>query len=582
MDPLSVTASIIAVLTAASAVLKTLEGIKARGSSSPDLVTLMNAERVKKAQKSIYQLVDFAAQNLAKPTRRPRLLELSAKKRKELVDIKDAISENHRNLQVILLATNLQQTFIIRKTILVQHGHQVGSLTTMEQALNTISAAQSTTTATEDTSTAIVSNGQLQAPNSGSTSPGPTSGVVQRVQDNTELRVATKRTNFYHCTYHFPVWLLRSALVYTSWNNLSGTNASWALHMPRYVTNDHLWIHIKKGSISEVKKLLAERVISPYDVEKSGISILQWAVLKRKVAISALLAAEGADWHWKDKSGDDKKGRTALHYAALKGCIECMRALLEAGADPHRKSFRRHTPLHKIHLQENGSQKHIESEIATLLRYGADLEARNRFGRTPLHLAVQNKHSETVAGLANHGANVNTLDHRRNAPLHSAIYYNNIEIIKILAAYGAEPSWNTSCGIQTVVEAAAQFGSVEMMNALATSQFPPVFRDPACIFKIFEEDRDRLFVGGAVVKEDEEAEEEERKKEKEKEKEEGEKEKEKKERKEKEKGRKKEKKKERKKEKEKERKKEKEKEDAKEEEDIFPNTLEDLSREPIT
>lgn len=60
--------------------------------------------------------------------------------------------------------------------------------------------------------------------------------------------------------------------------------------------------------------------------------------------------------------------------------------------------------------------------ISTLLDGGAELEARDRRGLTPLHYAAQNSRAAAVSALADAGANVNAEDREGRTPLHWAVF----------------------------------------------------------------------------------------------------------------------------------------------------------------
>ena len=86
----------------------------------------------------------------------------------------------------------------------------------------------------------------------------------------------SQNSSRYNFTYYFPVWILRSSLVYTSWSNLSGTNSSWTIRMPRIIPWDHeCWWLVEDNHISRLRSMLSERSITPYDVDGDGYSIFQ-------------------------------------------------------------------------------------------------------------------------------------------------------------------------------------------------------------------------------------------------------------------------------------------------------------------
>ena len=61
-----------------------------------------------------------------------------------------------------------------------------------------------------------------------------------------------------------------------------------------------------------------------------------------------------------------------------------LRALLDAGADPHARTRTGATPLHEAALRN-----HNRPVLELLATAGADLNARDDLGRTPLHIAAR-------------------------------------------------------------------------------------------------------------------------------------------------------------------------------------------------
>ena len=119
--------------------------------------------------------------------------------------------------------------------------------------------------------------------------------------------------------------------------------------------------------------------------------------IKKTLALCALIgviaAANPAFAH-------NPKGYTSLHYAALKGNIEEIKAALEAGVDINARHKRGYTALHWA-----AAIGHLDI-ITILVESGADLEAITVKGQTPLHIATALDQILVVTALLNAGANL--------------------------------------------------------------------------------------------------------------------------------------------------------------------------------
>ena len=67
-----------------------------------------------------------------------------------------------------------------------------------------------------------------------------------------------------------------------------------------------------------------------------------------------------------------------------------------------------------------------------------DVNAKDDYGRTPLHWAAYEKNLEIIQLLIEKGADVNAIDNDGNTPLQSAVNSGNLEIAKLLLKHGAE------------------------------------------------------------------------------------------------------------------------------------------------
>lgn len=112
-----------------------------------------------------------------------------------------------------------------------------------------------------------------------------------------------------------------------------------------------------------------------------------------------------------DKDGRDLGMRPLLFNAVSEGALKITRALLELGADVKAST---------IHWS-NGKIAHVAvmnslEMLALVHEFGADLEARNAMGHTPLRVAAAGNNSDKFAPIANYlisnGASVKAQDHQ--------------------------------------------------------------------------------------------------------------------------------------------------------------------------
>lgn len=105
----------------------------------------------------------------------------------------------------------------------------------------------------------------------------------------------------------------------------------------------------------------------------------------------------------------------------------------------------------------------LHQKNATLLRYsatgdsakvnemiekGADVNARDRFGDTPLHLAIKNRHPDTATLLIQRGANINVAGALGDTPLHVSIYEEQKGLSELLLKKGADESLLNRYGLR--------------------------------------------------------------------------------------------------------------------------------------
>jgi uncharacterized protein len=173
-----------------------------------------------------------------------------------------------------------------------------------------------------------------------------------------------------------------------------------------------LMLAARSGNVDAVKMLLDHGAqINAKDTLR-GTTALMWAAEQGHTTVIELLAARGADLHMqsevlrtlkrrglgyapaKDQGGPDapiKGGLTPLLFAARQGCLDCVRALVKAGAEVNQTSADGSSPV--LVATQNG----FYDVALFLIDHGADINLANAKGWTPLFLAVKIRNQETTA-----------------------------------------------------------------------------------------------------------------------------------------------------------------------------------------
>ena len=121
----------------------------------------------------------------------------------------------------------------------------------------------------------------------------------------------------------------------------------------------------------------------------------------------------------------------SIHRAAIQGNLKVVKQHLAAGTDVNTKDSSGLTVLHAVRFDQK-----VISEF--LILNGADINARNIYEETLLHLAVYNGHIGFVKLLIANKAELNPKDLRGLTPLHRAAVLGLKEIAALLITEGAD------------------------------------------------------------------------------------------------------------------------------------------------
>uniref|UniRef100_J3NBU4 Uncharacterized protein n=1 Tax=Oryza brachyantha TaxID=4533 RepID=J3NBU4_ORYBR len=208
-----------------------------------------------------------------------------------------------------------------------------------------------------------------------------------------------------------------------------------------------------KGCLKEAVEAVRER----------GAGTLHLAAGRGRSSVCAYLVEElQVDVHHADNSG-----YTPLAYAVRGGAIDCVKYLLDHGANTDKRDKDGFAPLHFAALKG-------ESEIAkVLISKGADVDAISNHGM-PLHLAAFFKQDGVVKILLDHHADWNKLHRPVYTPLIMAINAGSLKCVKLLIKAGADVK---GIGTVTPLIIAANNGLTDFYECLLKAGADPNVQD---------------------------------------------------------------------------------------------------------
>ena len=190
-----------------------------------------------------------------------------------------------------------------------------------------------------------------------------------------------------------------------------------------------------KSKQREIMTLLIRHGASP----GFAYGIPRKTVLSHPIKVAELLIDAGPNFEPCDSKA------TLLHRAAWWGHKEVVEDLIELGADVNAVDGVGGTPLHAA--IQSGCTRYWDvihgpyvDVLEVLVQHGAQVNATNNRNITPLHGAAGYGDVNAVELLIDYGANVNVTSGTNQTPLHMAAIRGSTDVMALLMARGADPN----------------------------------------------------------------------------------------------------------------------------------------------
>merc|ERR1719336_3605738 len=221
--------------------------------------------------------------------------------------------------------------------------------------------------------------------------------------------------------------------------------------------------HVMANNVEKVNKMCNKGLDPNFHCQESGetpLSLIS-GIRSRPSRMVMALVNGGAILDFRTRDGS-----TAMHRAVSTNNLETVRTMLELGASPNYRDSKNLTPLYHSVIQttdpaitetllhdhamtgaqdlqgwqevhqvcRSGMVQHLEH----LLFYGADMNAHNASGNTPLHVCAVNNQDSCARLLLFRGADKECLNYAGQTAYQVAVIAGNLELAEVIQSHKQE------------------------------------------------------------------------------------------------------------------------------------------------
>ena len=202
--------------------------------------------------------------------------------------------------------------------------------------------------------------------------------------------------------------------------------------------------------------------------DTDGSTALIWAACRGDIPALNLLVQANTS-----VISQNRFGSSALHYAARNSDLQSVQILIKASANAHNVNSQGYSVLHFAGYSKSSLAKET---IDCLVAAGAEPDAKDYFGLTPLIACVHHNALQAASALLDNGADLDLLDNDGDSALLHSIFNNAEDATQLLLSRGATyTSWD-SMG-NSILHLAALFGSLRTLEILHNDKIQDVDPD---------------------------------------------------------------------------------------------------------